>query len=47
MLDHTADLALEGRGASPEAALAAVCRGVVAQLTGGERAAFPRESRTA
>ena len=45
-MDHTADIALEGRGGSPEAALAAVCRGLLAQLLGNERPAFPREPRT-
>ena len=45
LLDHTADLALEGRGSSPEAALAAVCRGLLEQLL-GEASVFARESRT-
>ena len=46
LLDHTADIALEGLGGSPEAALAAVCRGLLAQLLGNERPAFPRQPRT-
>ena len=37
LLDHTADLAIEGSGASGEEALTGLCEGLTAQLTEPEK----------
>lgn len=44
--DHTADLALEGRGSTPEGALSALCRGLLVQLLGNGALVVPLEPRT-
>jgi SHS2 domain-containing protein len=42
LLDHTADLRIEGRGPTREAALEALCEGLIHELGGGVR---PTQSR--
>ena len=46
LLDHPADLAVEGRGETPAAALAAVMEGLLAQLGPGDPHPGPPEDLT-